>query len=367
LTGDGEKGAPGRIRVLLVDDSPFVRRALERILRSAGDLEVVGSAADGIEAIAARQALAPDVVLMDLQMPRLDGLGAIRWLMVHRPVPIVVLSSFAPAGSGLAIEALDLGVIEIVEKPKGPVSLDLESVAERLVRAVRTASRIRVIRNTGTDPLPLRAPSPSPALGECPGDEPPTGEALPVVAVAASTGGPVALMRVLETLPSSLPAALVICQHLPREFTGELTRSLRRVSPLPVEEAREGAPLRAGVVLVAPGGRHLEVVGFQVRILDCGPRDTAPSADILFGSVARFAGRSAVGVVLTGMGEDGARGARRIREAGGTVIAQDEASCVVYGMPAAAVRLGAAQVLPLDAIGPAVAGCVRGLSGGRAA
>lgn len=234
MTGDGARRATPRVRVLLVDDSPFVRRELERILRGAGDLDVVGTAADGMEAIAARQALGPDVVLMDLQMPRLDGLEAIRWLMAHRPVPIVVLSSFSPPGSGLAIEALALGVVEVVEKPSGPVS-------------------------------------------------------------------------------------------------------------------------------------HLEVVGSQVRIRDCGPRDAAPSADILFGSVAQSAGRRAVGVVLTGMGEDGALGSRRIRESGGTVIAQDEASCVVYGMPAAAVRLGAAQVLPLDAIGPALAACVRGQSGGRAA
>lgn len=365
--GDGATSASRNVRVLIVDDSPFVRRRLERILLCEGDLEVVGSAADGLEAIASSQELAPDVVLMDLQMPRMDGLGAVRWLMAHRPVPIVVLSSFAPAGSALANEALALGVIEVVEKPSGPVSLDLGEASGRIVRAVRTASRIRVVRNMGGDSLPLRAPAPPAAPQRHPGDGPAGTGPLAVVAVAASTGGPPALRRVLEMLPAPLPAALVICQHLPRELTAELTRSLRRVSPLPVEEARDGAPLRAGVALVAPGGRHVELVGLQVRIRECGPRETAPSADLLFGSVAQVAGRRAVGVVLTGMGQDGALGSRRIHEAGGTVFAQDEASCAVYGMPAAAARLGAAQVLPLDAIGPALAGYVRGISGGRAA
>ncbi len=362
----GRGAAASPIRVLVADASRLVRREVGRLLTERGDAEIVASVGDGVAAIDARLACDPDVVVIDLALPKLDGLEAIRWMMGRRPVPIVV---FGCAGSRLAAEALGLGVIEILAKPQGPVSLDLEPLAEQLSGAVRRASRIRVVRNalgTFVDAGPAGRSVAAVADEERPTPGP--ARPVPVVALTASTGGPVALQRVLAELPSTLPAALVVCQHLPPGFTADLAGLLRRVSRLRVEEARDGEMLGAGIVHVAPGGRDLAIVGRCLRLSESPLRACGPSADLLFGSLASSAGESAVAVVLTGMGEDGARGARSIRERGGTVIAQDEASSVVYGMPAAAMRLGGVNLqLPLGEIGPTVARLVTRLAEGRAA
>ncbi|RLE27924.1 MAG: chemotaxis response regulator protein-glutamate methylesterase [Acidobacteria bacterium] len=352
-----------KIRVLVVDDSSFMQREITAILEAEGDMQVVGTAADGLEAIQARKALEPDVITMDINMPRLDGLEASRWIMAHCPAPIVIVSSYAPRNSLAAIEALEFGVIEVVEKPSGPVTLDLDRVRTDLVRYVRTASRIRVVRNASRmDSMPSFEKPPEQPLTEKPSAPPLPLEtsSLPIIAVAASTGGPVAVRALLQGLDHKLNAAIVVCQHMPPRFTREFAIRLNEVTPFTVCEAEDRMVTNPGSVLVAPGGFHLELNGRETRIREGQPVNGArPSADLLFRSIACTTGRRAIGVVLTGMGEDGARGAIAIRENGGIVLAQDEESSVVFGMPAAAARMDAVdEVLPLESMPPALTGLV---------
>ncbi|MEN8164047.1 MAG: chemotaxis response regulator protein-glutamate methylesterase [Acidobacteriota bacterium] len=351
-----------KIRVLVVDDSSFMQKEITAILEADGDMQVVGTAADGLEAIQARKALEPDVITMDINMPRLDGLEASRWIMGHCPAPIVIVSSYAPRDSLAAMEALEFGVIEVVEKPSGPVTLDLDRVRTDLVRFVRTASRIRVVRNASRmDSIPF-VEKPERPLPETPSAPPLPLEtsSLPIIAVAASTGGPVAVRALLQGLDPNLNAAIVICQHMPPRFTREFAARLNEVTRFTVCEAEDRMVTNPGSVLVAPGGFHLELHGRETRIREGPPVNGArPSADLLFRSIARTTGRRTIGVVLTGMGEDGARGAMTIRENGGIVLAQDEESSVVFGMPAAAARMDAVdEVLPLESMPPALTGLV---------
>lgn len=349
-----------KIRVLVVDDSSFMQREITAILEADGDMQVVGTASDGLEAIQARKALEPDVITMDINMPRLDGLEASRWIMGHCPAPIVIVSSYAPRHSLAAMEALEFGVIEVVEKPSGPVTLDLDQVRSDLVRYVRIASRIRVVRNASrVSSVPLVEPPERPRPAAPPAPAPET-SGLPIVAVAASTGGPVAIRALLQGLDPDLNAGIVVCQHMPPRFTRDFAARLNEVTPFTVCEAEGLMAIQPGSVIVAPGGYHLELHGRDARVCKGPPVNGArPSADLLFRSVARTTGRRGIGVVLTGMGEDGARGAIAIRENGGMVLAQDEESSVVFGMPAAAVRMDAVdEVLPLGSMPPALTGLV---------
>lgn len=353
---------PPKIRALVVDDSSFMQREITAILEADGDIQVVGTAADGLEAIRARQALEPDVITMDIHMPRLDGLEASRWIMGHCPTPIVIVSSYAPRHSLAAMEALEFGIVDVVEKPSGPVTLDLDRVRADLVRSVRTASRIRVVRNASriisipNPETPKRSISEAAAAPALPEEA----STLPIIAIAASTGGPVAVKALLQGLDPDLNAAIVVCQHMPPRFTREFAIRLNEVTHFSVMEAEDRMVAGPGSALVAPGGFHLELHGREIRVREGQPVNGArPSADLLFHSIAQTTGRFAIGVVLTGMGEDGARGARTIRNNGGMVLAQDEETSVVFGMPAAAARLGAVdEVLPLESMSPALTGLV---------
>jgi two-component system chemotaxis response regulator CheB len=349
--------------VLVVDDSRFMRDLIRGLLHSDPQIEVVGEVADGLAAVDAVTALAPDVVTMDVHMPRGDGLDAVARLMAERPTPIVMLSAETREGSPATVRALALGAVDVIPKPSGRVDPGLTALRETIVSKVKTAARVRPVRTAGaTAGRPAAGHAVPPAR---PGAPATTGAC---VVLAASTGGPAALLALVPGLPRDLPAAVLVVQHLPARHTAQLARELARRAALPVREATEGDRLSPGLVYVAPGSHNLVVSSGGVLGLRPEPRGdgACPSADVAMTSVARYAGCAAIGVVLTGMGTDGALGAEAIARAGGRVIAQDEASSVVYGMPRAAVEAQCVNVVaPLREIAPTVVCCIMDIGAHR--
>ncbi len=355
-------GAKSPIRVLVVDDSPFMQRRLIGILEQTPDLRVVGRAQHGGEAVTLAARLLPDVITMDLNMPQMDGLQAIDVIMRTCPRPIVVISSHTRRCGQAALDALEAGAVEIVAKPSDrSVSLDLDTIAEEIVRKVRQAARIRVVRSPSLHPP--AAPRPpvtsdpainlvttvSPTSRPAPDDK----DRPALIAIGSSTGGPAALRLLFQAIRHpELPPVLIV-QHLPPGFTRDLASQLNALSPIEVVEAATGQVPAPGMAYVAPGGQHLEFgPGGRLSLSHAAPvRHCRPSVDVLFESVASQAGARALGVILTGMGDDGTNGALALQRAGARVIAQDEASSLVYGMPKAAADVGAVQaILPLDQI-----------------
>ena len=329
------------VRALIVDDSAIVRTAVRRIL-SAGGVEVVGAAPDPYVARDLMVRLRPDVLVLDMEMPRMDGLTFLRKLMVHMPTPVVVLSSLTPKGSETALDALAAGAVAVMSKPAGANSVG--AIAAELVRTVRAAAGAQVRARSRPRGAPVARLNRT------------TNQ---VLAVGASTGGTVAIEHFLGGLPVDCPGVLVT-QHMPAMFTARYAERLRRVLPLDVRQAQDGDAVVDGCVLIAPGDRHMSLARdgarYLVRLIDGPPVNFhRPSVDVMFSSVARLAGSNAIGVLLTGMGKDGARGLLAMREAGAPTVGEAASTCVVYGMPAAAKELGAvAQELPLDGIANAV-------------
>jgi two-component system chemotaxis response regulator CheB len=322
-------------RVLVVDDSAVVRQILARELSRDPDLEVVGTAMDPFVARDKIVALRPDVVTLDVEMPRMDGITFLKKLMRYHPMPVVIVSSLTPAGGELALEAVEAGAVDVLAKPGGAYSVGDMSV--ELIDKVKAAARARVARSNGTRAAESAAPR---TLAM-------TRTTNKVVAIGASTGGTQALQAILAALPVDAPGVLV-AQHMPEYFTRSFADRLQQICAVDVSEARDGDAVTPGRVLIAPGNRHLLLVRsgarYHVRVKN-GPLVSRhrPSVDVLFKSVAQHAGRNAIGVILTGMGDDGASGLERMREAGAATIAQDEATCVVFGMPKEAIARGAVQ------------------------
>jgi two-component system chemotaxis response regulator CheB len=355
--------------VLVVDDSAFMRRVITQILESSGEFRVVGTARNGFDALQKVHGLDPELVTMDVDMPELDGLQALGYIMSETPRPVVMLSAATThSGQDATLRALELGAVDFVRKPSGAISLDLGRVAGRLLESLRAAAQanMRGVRMLAVNRLPVRGTpargstpvAPVPVVGGSP--QPVPNGATRVVAIAASTGGPRALAELVPRLPRNLGAAVLIVQHMPAGFTKSLAQRLHAMSKLPVSEAIAGEPILADRVYLAPGGMHMTATGTAgsaTIALDSSPPiwGVRPSADPLFRSVAERFGADAVGVVLTGMGRDGADGTRAIREAGGRAVLQDRATSTIFGMPNAAFQTaGADRVAGLGEIAPVI-------------
>ena len=321
------------IKVLIIDDSALVRKILTERLSSVDDIEVIGTAPDAFVARDKIVELRPDVVLLDIDMPRMDGLTFLRKLMKYYPLPVIIVSSLTPKGSRMALEALELGAVEVVPKPGGPYSvknIDIELV-----------DKIRIAKNTKVDKRQKRKLEPILIINNIPEQA----RRRKVIAIGASTGGTEAIRAILTRMPKTIPGILVV-QHMPPVFTTAFAKHLNDICKIEVKEAEDGDLLFMGRALIAPGNYHMllrkETSGYCVKI-EKGPmvHYQRPSVDVLFTSVAECAGANAIGVILTGMGSDGARGLLNMKKKGAKTLAQDEESCIVFGMPKEAIKIGA--------------------------
>ncbi|WP_411563558.1 protein-glutamate methylesterase/protein-glutamine glutaminase [Pseudomonas shirazensis] len=364
------------VKVLVVDDSGFFRRRVSEILSSDPTIQVVGTATNGKEAIDQALSLKPDVITMDYEMPMMDGITAVRHIMQRCPTPVLMFSSLTHEGARVTLDALDAGAVDYLPKNFEDISRNPEKVKQMLCEKVHTISRSNRRLSSYAAPAPAPAassPAPASSLGHTPAPRTPTpapvrSPAAPtaahspapkrkpykLVAIGTSTGGPVALQRVLTQLPANFPAPIVLIQHMPAAFTKAFAERLDKLCRINVKEAEDGDMLRPGLALLAPGGKQMMVDGRgMVKILPGDERlNYKPCVDITFGSAAKSYGDKVLSVVLTGMGADGREGARLLKQGGSTVWAQDEASCVIYGMPMAIVKANLADaVYSLDDIG----------------
>lgn len=339
--------ADSRIRVLIVDDSLVAREMLTQILSSDPGIEVIGEAKNGLEAIEKVARLRPDLVTMDIHMPQCDGLRATEQIMAYTPTPILVVSSSVYGeGMGRAFDALEMGALEVLKKPEPRDWAHLEKIGSEVIRKVKVLARVKVIthiRGRRTKPYatgPVELVSKAERGG------------VSIVAVGSSTGGPSALLSILGRLPKGFPVPVVIAQHIAEGFIPGLVSWLNAGCKIDVREARDGQNVEAGAAFIAPTGANLSMDGLTMRFTNpLSGQLYVPSADTLFESVARSIGRNSLGVILTGMGADGARGLKLLHDTGAATIAQDEGTSTVWGMPKAAVELGAAGVvLPIHAI-----------------
>jgi len=336
--------AVNRIKVLIVDDSAVVRKIFSEELSKFPDIEIVGTAPDPYVARDKIVALKPDVVTLDIEMPRMDGITFLRKLMKYYPLPVIIVSSLTPKGGKLTLEALDIGAVEVVAKPGAAYTVG--DMSAQLAEKIRAASRARIVKQQGDGPGNGGPAEPVRALARTTNQ---------VIAIGASTGGTEALKSVLTRMPVNSPG-IVVVQHMPANFTTAFAERLNGLCAMTVQEARDGDSVIQGTVLIAPGNYHMLLrrsgARYYVEVKD-GPmvHHQRPAVDVLFKSAAQVAGANAIGVILTGMGADGAAGMLEMKKAGARTIAQDENSCVVFGMPKEAIKLGGAdRVLPLDQI-----------------
>jgi two-component system chemotaxis response regulator CheB len=343
-----------KTRVLIVDDSALMRSLLTEMINSAADMEVVGAAPDAPTAREMIKALNPDVLTLDVQMPKMDGLEFLERLMRLRPMPVVMVSAFTRAGSDTTLRALELGAIDFIGKPRADGGRSMEEYAEELVEKIRAAKDARLRRQVmgQTNSETAKTPSAVAVPGTRPGSGAASGK---LIFVGASTGGTEAIKEFLLGIPADCPPILIV-QHMPESFTASFARRLDGLCAPTVVEAQGNEKVESGKVYIAPGHSHLQIkrtaAGLYTELLATPPVNRhRPSVDVLFDSAAAVVGRSAIGVILTGMGKDGAQGLLRMRQAGARTFGQDEGSCVVYGMPREAFLIGAVEEqCPLDEI-----------------
>ncbi len=353
------------VQVLIVDDSSFVRRSLSSLLEKDPDIRVVGLASNGQEGVELARKLDPDVITMDVEMPRMDGLTALKHIMAENPCPVIMVSSLTTEGADITLKAMDLGALDFMPKLSSGSMQNVEGLEKELSGKVKALARrkafMRLVFRREREKDPLVAKKSGPDAG-CTGNPGNTLSAKPqpkrtaglrtifdVVAIGVSTGGPPAVQKVLSCLPGNFPVPILIAQHMPASFTGPFAKRLDGQCAISVKEASNQEPLRAGTVYICPGGKHLRLEKSKAGLLVAGvseePKDALykPSANELMGSVGMLLGRRGLGVTLTGMGNDGLIGTKLLKEKGGWAIAQNESSCVVYGMPKAVVDAGLAD------------------------
>lgn len=340
------------LRALVVDDSAYNRRTIADLLKTLPDLEVVGKASDGDEALRMVAELRPDVITLDLEMPRMDGFTFLRLLMARQPTPVIVVSGYANKEN--VFRALELGALDFVSKPTRSVTSDLSAIRSELLAKVELVRHLSRLKAPGREPTARHVPRPpQPSHDSRPSK---------VVLIAASTGGPSALVELFRQLPPTSDAAILVAQHMPPRFTETFAHRLDRLGGFRVRQAEDHHPLQRGEAWVCPGGKCMEIgADGQVVVVPASPDDRyVPSADRLFETAARRLGDRCVGVVLTGMGDDGAAGAKAIKEAGGVVLAESADTAVIYGMPQAAVRTGAVdESRPLSELADRLAFLIR--------
>ena len=341
------------IKVLVVDDSAVVRQAARDILARDPQIELIGAVADPLFAMERMKQQWPDVIVLDIEMPRMDGLTFLRKIMAERPTPVVICSTLTEKGAETTLQAMSAGAVTIITKPKLGLKQFMADSSSDLIGAVKTAAVAKVRRLVGSGPAVREKLSADAVLPAASAAMARTTDR--VIAMGTSTGGTQALEAVLTRLPVVTPG-IVVVQHMPEKFTALFAQRLDSLCRMEVREAVDGDRVVPGRVLIAPGGRHMMLrrsgAQYQVAVAD-GPlvNRHKPSVDVLFRSVAQVAGANALGVIMTGMGDDGARGMKEMHDAGATTVAEDESTCVVFGMPKEAIRLGAAdKVVPLDAI-----------------
>jgi len=349
----------GKIKVMLVDDSAVVRQVNKATLEKEADIEVIGAASDPLFALDRMKTAWPDVLVIDIEMPRMDGLTFLKKIMAEHPTPTIICSSLAEKGAAATMEALSAGALAIITKPKMGVKQFLQDSGNDLVSAVRAAARANMRRVIPGVARPLAPPPKLTAdavlAAQAAGTRAMANTTDKVVAIGTSTGGTQALEAVLTKLPA-VTTGIVVVQHMPEKFTAMFAERLNSLCAIEVREAKDGDRVLPGRALIAPGGRHMMLkrsgAQYYVAVAD-GPvvNRHKPSVDVLFRSVAQIAGRNALGVIMTGMGDDGARGMKEMHDAGAQTVAEDESTCVVFGMPKVAIDLGGVdKIVPLDRI-----------------
>lgn len=341
------------LKVLVVDDSAFMRKVITEMLNSCPEIEVIGTARNGIDALEKIVKYKPQVVTLDVEMPKMDGITALKIIMKNHPVPVIMLSSLTKVGSEATFEALSLGAFDFIPKPSGAISLDLDKVREELICKVKAAVKARIL-----------APKVRPVLRQTSKilNKAPAGTAPKVVAIGSSTGGPRALEYILTSLPADFPAGILVTQHMPKGFTRSLAERFDRISSLRIKEAKNGDLLKAGQVLIAPGDYHLKLDrNRRVQLCQEAPvQHVRPSVDVMMLSLLEVYKNNIVGVILTGMGRDGTRGMKAIKEAGGRTIVQDKSTSVIFSMPSSVIKEGCADIItPLPLIPSKIIRCLK--------